>query len=152
MLHKNCNLIFILRNSRNISVKSVSFYLERLHWFKLVQLFRATLYMPVARCIFLDWAVGRTCEARGVSAPVTGRDTAVLRLGASVPAVTIHTTVYHSRSAPCDRWRAFLPRDATPWCCVCVCHKSEFYRNGRTSHQKLVFCMGATCPILCYNL
>ena len=46
--------------------------------------------MPVARCIFLDWAVGRTCEARGVSAPVTGRDTAVLRLGASVPAVTIH--------------------------------------------------------------
>ena len=24
----------------------------------------------------------------------------------------------------------FLPRDAKPWVCVCVCHKSEFCRNG----------------------
>ena len=47
IMHKNYNQIFVPRNSRNILVKPVSFYFERIQRYgvlKNVQLFGASLY------------------------------------------------------------------------------------------------------------
>ena len=46
-LHKNCNLIFIPRNGRNILVKYVSFYLERFQRYSVWQ--KVQLFGPPCR-------------------------------------------------------------------------------------------------------
>jgi len=61
----SCNLFFIVRNSGNILVKSVYFYVERLHrcddaYF--VQLFWPTLYLHILSIFYISLFLSRNSE------------------------------------------------------------------------------------------